>query len=352
MGQRQSYWSRAAHRAWYWAPCSGILLTILSLNNSRRRRASTCYADDTAFVIGAADENQLIRQIQRTIGEAIKLVSDASLQLSLPKTEVMVVNGFALGCKRPDILQFPLQGQVCTTVHSLKYLGLQIDNQLKWDTHIRTMCEKASQTIPRILAICSNTYGYSNEAKWVMFDGTVGAYFCYAALVFVHCLVRNRHHLYKIHRKMAINCGRLYHTVSYYTATAIANYVPLVLTIAVYGIIRAKMQGWPLDGELPLVVPEVEGMRELRRLLLEQVRTVWQERYLECGHGLWTQRLIPRVGTLLGGLNIDLAQALSGHGVFRCYLHKFRRADSPLCQCRAKGYLQHMFEGCELFRAG
>lgn len=93
-------------------PCSGTSGTTLSLPNSKRfqerPRSITCYADDTAFVISAANENQLIRQIQIISRETIKLVRVAGLWHSLPKTEVIVGNGLAFGRRKPEILQFPL----------------------------------------------------------------------------------------------------------------------------------------------------------------------------------------------------------------------------------------------------
>lgn len=64
----------------------------------------------------------------------------------------------------------------------VKYLGVFIDSKLFSKDHIRNICEKARKTFGKLTAICANTYGYSNETRRTMIDGTIGAYFGYAAL--------------------------------------------------------------------------------------------------------------------------------------------------------------------------
>lgn len=185
-----------------------------------------------------------------------------------------------------------------------------------------------------------------------MLDGIVGAYLRYSASVFAHRLVRNREVIYRVHRQMAINCGRLYRIVSYYPATVIANYVPLDLSTAFHSMIRAKKQGWPLRGEFPVSVPDTDNITEFEESLRSRMKDEWQRRYDNCGHGAWTRRLIPVVGTCIEQLDYDLAQGLSGHGAFREYLYRFKRFQSPLCSCcQADETPEHVFAECEIYRA-
>jgi hypothetical protein len=61
----------------------------------------------------------------------------------------------------------------------------------------------------------------------------------------------------------------------------------------------------------------------------------WQKAWDESDKGRWTYRLIPSIKDWLdrpwGELGFHMTEFLSGHGLFREYLHKIRRADSPFC---------------------
>lgn len=61
----------------------------------------------------------------------------------------------------------------------------------------------------------------------------------------------------------------------------------------------------------------------------------WQKSWENSEKGRWTHRLIPSIqewiGRPHGEINFHMTQFLSGHGGFREYLHKIRRASSPNC---------------------
>lgn len=45
------------------------------------------------------------------------------------------------------------------------------DNRPLWNKNIKYLCAKAKGVVPKILALCCNTYEYSNEARGIMFNG-------------------------------------------------------------------------------------------------------------------------------------------------------------------------------------
>ena len=225
---------------------------------------------------------------------------------------------------------------------------MTLDDQLLWSPHITGVCEKSEKILPKVIAICANTYGYSNEARCVMLDGTIGAYFRYGAFAFAHRLEANRSRVSALHRRLVICCARLYRTVSYLPATAIANYPPLVLTAAKHALMRCHKQGWAPPPGLPLATPSGEGLQSVRESLELQLREVWQRRYDTCGKGAWTAYLIQQVGVAVPGLDFSLGQALSGHGTFREYLFRFKRSSTPKCECGEDETPRHVFLECPL----
>lgn len=335
----------------------GPLLWNLSFNyilqHFEGRQSINCYADDTAFAFGAQSDLQLVKKVKRTFQELSTLLERAGLSLNVPKTELLRL-GRSQGGALPKPVKFKLAGHTIRTCPVVKYLGVYLDSKLCFKDHISNMCEKARKTFGKLSVVCANTFGYSNAARRIMLDGTIGAYFRYAASVYAHCLVNNRSRkaIESLHRLMVINCGRLYRTVSYYPATAITNYTPLDLTIAAEAIERALMEGWPLTGTYPLEIPEAGSRRAIRSHLLTQIRSKWQQRYDSCGHGEWTRHLLPNIGMEIAGLDFHLAQALSGHGAFREYLHRFKRCDSPLCECGSPETPRHVFIECARHASG
>ncbi len=76
---------------------------------------------------------------------------------------------------------------------------------------------------------------------------------------------------------------------------------------------------------------------------INEAEAIWQSWYSANKTGSWTKKLIPNVSSRLKwDLDFHISQALSGHGVFRAYLHKMKRADSPLCECGEAETAEHI----------
>ena len=68
--------------------------------------------------------------------------------------------------------------------------------------------------------------------------------------------------------------------------------------------------------------------------------------------GAWTRALIPDVRRWVdrrhGELSYELTQALTGHGCFRSYLHKYRRRRDPACvYCGEEDTPSHTLFRCQ-----
>lgn len=314
-----------------------------------------CYADDTVFVVGANSPVRLSRKIGEILDEAVVMLAQGGLELSAEKTEVVVFTGYQLKYNSVLTVPYRVLGKKRRSTSNLKYLGLMIDCKLSWDIHIKYLIEKSKKMIPKILAVATNIFGYSNNARRIMLQGTVGAYFRYCSSVYCHALPRHRKEIESLHREMVRCCGRLYRTVSYYPGTVIANYPPLELDTYRSAALSCWRKGLDLHPPAGITFP-TPGQYHLQRtfeaaveeLLLEE----WQRRYAGCGKGEWTRGLLTVVGIEIQELDFYLAQALSGHGVFRAYLLKYRRVESDLCECGEPETPHHVFKICHLHATG
>lgn len=67
----------------------------------------------------------------------------------------------------------------------------------------------------------------------------------------------------------------------------------------------------------------------------EKMIQAWQLRWDQADKGRWTHRLIPNVKRWhkrkIGMLHYHLTQALTGHGCFSAYLHRFGKLPTPTC---------------------
>ena len=325
---------------------------LMEMEKSTEGALLTCYADDTAVVVSAQTTDMLKIKLYRNLRKITRLLRDAGLTLNVGKTELMILSNFT-----PIGFGLTFEGQRIQPKTALKYLGITVDNKLTFDQHIEHVIQKSYIILPKIISIAHNTYGYSNAARRIMLHGTIGAYVGYASTVIITAMMRprNRQKLEALHRKMCICCGRLYRTVGYYPATVIAGYPPLALTLTADTIRRARKKNYTIvdkEHSLPVQAEDNEEQQFSKAALKKKVLGLWNDRYITANAGQWTRSLIPTVDTAVPEPDFWSAQALSGHGCFRAYLYKFKRVDSPLCECGTPETPRHVFQECPQFEEG
>ena len=99
------------------------------------------YADDNTLSFGSPDFDLLISTLESDSNHLIEWFKINKMQANPDKFQVLAV-GKKTYEKRPTIQNFEL-----TCEDSVKLLGIEIDYQLNFDTHISTICRKASQQL-------------------------------------------------------------------------------------------------------------------------------------------------------------------------------------------------------------
>ena len=104
----------------------------------------------------------------------------------------------------------------------------------------------------------------------------------------------------------------------------------------------------------PLRKSEFNSIAEARSLVGQRSIDLRGRDWNNCGKGAWTRRPLPTVTVDHPPPSFWSAQALSVHGVFAKFFHKFHGRDSPLCpNCDDEEETpEHVFVHCSRFVQG
>ena len=134
--------------------CLGPLLFLVYVNDlphCLKTSDVAMYADDTTIDYSSLSMNDINTAINANL-EAIRVWLEGNkLSLNVVKTQGMIIGS---RCKllsidlpsssKPDL---NIGNEEITMVNNTKYLGLQVDDQFKWSTHLSSTIRKVSRGI-------------------------------------------------------------------------------------------------------------------------------------------------------------------------------------------------------------
>ena len=127
----------------------GPLLFLLYMNDLPNINESckiNMYADDTAIHLASKSPAQLESKINKDLGKVQKYFQQNKLSLNVNKCEFMLV-GTAQKLKQFDSVSIKINNEPLKKVKCAKYLGMTIDENLRWGNHIDTLAKKVSQRL-------------------------------------------------------------------------------------------------------------------------------------------------------------------------------------------------------------
>ena len=321
----------------------------------------TCYADDTLVVVGADCKITLQAECTLCISRVTSMVAVNGLELNQNKTEILafVDSPSQLQIHQPEKHGWPrvkFLGREMKVLRSIRYLGVMVDNNLRWDVHIKAALSRCSAALLPLNSLCRRTFGYSNSARNVMIQGAVHTHLLYCSTIWYHRLESApiRRAVESLQRRGDILGTRCYSTTSASAAAILQGNQPLDIRITRRSI-RWLVQH---NQEIPFWGPYTPITEWPPNKAWEAASTAeWQRRWSTSATGEWTRQLFPtikiRLRTDLKNINFWLAQGLTGHGVFGAFLHRFRRREDPSCPCGAEEQTpRHVFRHCPLYQSG
>ena len=97
------------------------------------------FADDNAITAFEKDTASLRKTLQNKAEIAIQWFKENFMIVKPGKFQAMVINRFE---KMENKHEMYIGNKKITSGHSVKLLGIEIDNQLNFDSHVSTLCKK------------------------------------------------------------------------------------------------------------------------------------------------------------------------------------------------------------------
>ena len=173
----------------------GPLLFNIFLNDIfyfENRSFSSNYADDN--VLYAFDFN--LDEVKQNLSQDLLKLSEWFYEnfmiLNLEKCHYMCLGKDSAG----DLLRFCGEDLVASELETV--LGIQIDNKLNFENHIKSLCNKASQILGALQRI-SNMLDM--QKKSLLFNSIIKSQFSYCPLVWMFCSRRSNSLVNNVHER-------------------------------------------------------------------------------------------------------------------------------------------------------
>lgn len=290
-----------------------------------------CFADDTALVISAMDDEELQNKANMAIDILREEIREKQLELAPEKTEAVILYG---GRKLRN-MQFRVGNVDIHTKESVKYLGVTVGRNGEMREHIKAAAKKAEKAVIALERLMPNIDG-PKSSKRRLLNSVVNSMILYAAPVWAKEIQKKKYRdiLTRIQRKMAIKITSAYRTTSTEALQAIAGTTPIDL------LVEERTRLYARDGTLP------KGIKN-------ETEQKWRMRWIQdTGRARWTKRIIKDViawkNRKFGEVGYYLTQVLGGHGCFGEYLKRFKiKTGSECIYCSEEDTVEHTVFQCK-----
>lgn len=245
------------------------------------------------------------------------------MELAHQKTEAVVLTK-KWAYRKPELFSGGVRVPVARVV---KYLGVTLDSKLSFTRHIRNVSASAAASAKAIGRLMPNVSGPS-VAKRRLLASVVTSRLLYAAPVWATTAAKfkcNAEALGKAQRLAALRITRCYRTFSTAAALILSEIPPADLVAVERETVRRRRGSG--SAEIATISAEARAA----------TMAAWQKRWTEeTSMAGWTRRVLPSVHKWIGRppgapVTYRMAQALTGHGAYGEYLHRFGIIASPRC---------------------
>lgn len=305
-----------------------------------------CYADDTIVIATGLALEAVRDRTTLATEKIISWIESAGLEVALHKTEAVLFSKQRYN-QKPELR---IKNQTIKWKDAMKYLGVILDKGLTYGPHIRQAAEKTRKITAQLAQLMPNLGGPRQQRKKLLMSVATSVAL-YGAPIWHRAMEKRTHAntMDSVHRQAVIRTISAYRTISKEAACVIAGSPPISLIAQERHRIRQSEK----EAEQP---PTPKRKREIRSRERETTIEEWQKQWDESANGEWTRRLISSVKEWAlrkhGKITFHLTQAMSGHGCFNHYLHRFKkRADSRCDFCEnPQDDVHHTIFVCDAWR--
>ena len=316
----------------------------------------TCYADDTLLVAVDKSWTRAVRLMETGLAAVTRRIASLGLEVAAHKMEAVWFHGLPRN-RNPPQLWIKVGNQDRIPVgHTLKYLGLVLDERLTFEQHLTQLAPRVERTALHLGRLLPNIGGPQARTRR-LYNTVIQSMTLYGTPIWAQgtqMTRKNRDTLRRMQRGLAIRLSRGYRTISTEVALTLAGLIPFDLLAEemaeVYWGSRLSDNGQSPGS--PAENPEL-----LRARALSRARERWKQELL---HGRASEkRAVAAVmhswddwaeaGPTL--LTYRITQVITGHGCFGEYLRRIGAEETPVCHhCGAESdTAEHTVEMCEAF---
>lgn len=213
--------------------CKILINDIIQLENDDIKIIT--FADDIAVIIKTNTYKGLKAKTNDFLIKINKWANNKKLTFNISKTDIIFFGIYQNQAK--PIFKFNNAYIHCK--NELKYLGIIITDNLKWNAHINKIVEKARKITFQLRTAVKEEYGLDKHAMQIIFNAAIRPAITYGAEIWGGNLnVKQRQKINSAQRTALIGITRAYKTVLTEALQAIGNSYPLDLYVEVIHGIR------------------------------------------------------------------------------------------------------------------
>ena len=120
-----------------------FLIYINDMNECSNKLFLSQFADDSTVTYSSKNLKEAIKTIESEFTHVLDWLAANKLIINLGKTNVMLFTNRT----RPDSISISANGKIIKEVTETKFLGIILDNKLRWNAHIKHIANKISKSV-------------------------------------------------------------------------------------------------------------------------------------------------------------------------------------------------------------
>ena len=161
-----------------------FLIYIIDLPSYLSFSVPRVYADDTHITYAGSDLQLIQSNLSHDLEKLSKWLVSKRFNLNITKTEFMLIGSRQRLNTLSDILKLSIDNVPMDQVSSVKSLGVYIDENLRWHSHIDKLCKKIASAIRAIKRV--KPFVPQSTLLWI-YNSLVQPHFDYCSLVWGNC---------------------------------------------------------------------------------------------------------------------------------------------------------------------
>ena len=181
----------------------GPLLFLIYINDIFRSSSILkfiLYADDTTILFSTKSLNNINTILNAELDKVAEWLKANKLSINVAKTNVIIFNK----CQtQSNTLQIFINNLLVNQVNSIKFLGVEINSDLNWKDHIKTITSKIARSLGIIGRI---RHKLTSKAAMLLYDTLILSHITYCSIIWGSTYKTSLAKMYNIQKKALKLC--------------------------------------------------------------------------------------------------------------------------------------------------